>query len=171
MRIRILGAAIAVAAVLGVTALASSGSAEPAANQAALIARGRYLSVVGGCSDCHTEGWFESDGQIAEKDWLEGSSLGWHGPWGTTYPVNLRLLVSRLTLPQWLTLVSTGKFRPPMPWWALHTMTRRDRIALYEFIRHLGPAGKEAPAYLPPGVNPPAPAVLFPMPPKKGGHG
>lgn len=158
------------AAVLGVIALASTCDAKPSAKRAALLAHGRYLTIIGGCNDCHTAGWAESEGRVPEKKWLEGSPVGWNGPWGTTYPVNLRLLVGRLTLAQWLDLVETGKFKPPMPWWALHAMTRKDQIALYEFIRSLGSAGKEAPQDLPPGVKPRTAVMLFSMPPKKAQH-
>jgi hypothetical protein len=167
MRIKWVRAAIVAAAVLGAAAIASTCGAKPAAKAAAVLARGRYLAVIGGCNDCHTAGWPESGGKIPLKDWLEGSPVGWHGPWGTSYSVNLRLLVSRLTLKEWLGLAEKGRPKPPMPWWALRAMTRADQRALFQFIRSLGPGGKEAPKDLPAGVAPPPPAVLFPMPPKK----
>jgi len=44
-----------------------------AANQ---IEAGRYLTIVAGCNDCHTEGYLQSEGNIPEEDWLAGSSLG-----------------------------------------------------------------------------------------------
>ncbi|MDX1487796.1 MAG: hypothetical protein R3268_06320, partial [Acidiferrobacterales bacterium] len=56
-----------------------------------LVERGRYLSVIAGCNDCHTSGYLWSNGDVPEKDWLTGDTLGWRGPWGTTYAVNLRL--------------------------------------------------------------------------------
>jgi hypothetical protein len=37
---------------------------------------------------------------------------------------------------------------------------------MYRFIRHLGPAGKPAPDYLPPKQAPATPVVRFPAPPK-----
>jgi hypothetical protein len=37
---------------------------------------------------------------------------------------------------------------------------------MYRYVRHLGPAGKPAPAYLPPNQTPPEPVVRFPAPPK-----
>jgi hypothetical protein len=33
-----------------------------------------------------------------------GDELGWRGPCGTTYPVNLRLLMNSLTQDQWVQL-------------------------------------------------------------------
>ena len=45
-----------------------------------------------GCNDCHTAGYMQKDGQVPETEWLTGDSMGWQGPWGTTYAANLRLL-------------------------------------------------------------------------------
>ncbi|HWD17019.1 MAG TPA: cytochrome C, partial [Casimicrobiaceae bacterium] len=56
--------------------------------------------------------------------------------------------------------------RPPMPFWALNTMTDSDLRAIYRYVRALGPAGQEAPAYVPPGQEPKGPVVKFPAPPK-----
>lgn len=56
------------------------------------VLRGRYLVQVVGRNDCHTQGYPEAGGKVDEKLWLSGSTLGWRGPWGTTYAVNLRLV-------------------------------------------------------------------------------
>ena len=53
--------------------------------------RARYVIKIAGCNDCHTTGYAEAAGKIPEKDWLKGDSMGWRGPWGTTYASNLRL--------------------------------------------------------------------------------
>jgi len=45
-------------------------------------------------------------------------------------------------------------------------MTRDDLRALYRYIRHLGPAGEPAPAWLPPDKEPKPPYATFPAPPK-----
>jgi hypothetical protein len=37
-----------------------------------------------------------------------------------------------------------------------------DLRAMYRYIKSLGPAGKPAPAYLPPDKTPPQPYVAFP---------
>lgn len=134
--------------------------AKPSQEDQALIARGRYLVEIGNCNGCHTMG----GAKTPEQDWLEGSRRGFHGPWGTTYPVNLRLLVGHMTKAQWFTLLHTAQPKPPMPWRSLQWMTPEDQQAVYAFIRHLKPAGKDAPGDLPPGVVPPPPVVLFPMP-------
>jgi len=93
--------------------------------------------------------------------------LGWHGPWGTTYPVNLRLLVSQLSEDHWMALARHKEMRPPMPWFTLRDMKHDDLLAVYRFIRSLGPKGEPAPAYLPPGQQPQGPVITFPAPPVK----
>ena len=135
-------------------------TAEPAAESG--VARGRYLSIIGGCNDCHTAGYLRSEGKVAEKDWLMGDTLGWRGPWGTTYAPNLRLYMSRISESDWLKLAKEITPRPPMPWFNLRHLTDADLRALYRFIRALGPVGKPAPNYLPPDKAPPPPFVQFP---------
>jgi hypothetical protein len=56
--------------------------------------------------------------------------------------------------------------RPPMPWFNVREMSTSDLRAIYRYVRHLGPAGKPAPAHLPPDKTPPPPYVQFPAPPK-----
>ena len=131
------------------------------------VARGRYLVQIAGCNDCHTPGYPESGGKVPEAQWLTGDALGWRGPWGTTYPTNLRLYMQDLTEEEWVKKGKTLNARPPMPWFNVRDMSASDLRALYRYIRHLGPAGKPAPAYLPPGQTPAGPYVQFPEPPKK----
>ena len=131
-----------------------------------LIEHGRYIATIGGCNDCHTAGFLMSEGQVPEAQWLLGDSFGWHGPWGTTYAPNLRLLADGMTEAQWITMARSLKARPPMPWFNLNLMKENDLKALYAYLRHLGPAGTAAPAYLPPGQEPPPPFATFPAPPQ-----
>ena len=126
------------------------------------IERGRYLVRIAGCNDCHTAGYAESGGTVPEKQWLTGSPVGFRGPWGTTYPANLRLTMSRLSEAQWIKVGHTTQFRPPMPWFALRDMSTEDLRAIYRFVRHLGPAGSPAPDFVPPGQAPAGPAIQFP---------
>jgi len=127
--------------------------------------RGRYLVKIAGCNDCHTPGYADAGGKIPERDWLTGDSMGWRGSWGTTYASNLRLYMQYLSEDQWVTIAHTAQFRPPMPWYVLHDMTEQDLRAMYRFIRNMGPAGKPAPAYLPPEKEPEGPYILFPQTP------
>ena len=127
--------------------------------------RGRYLTIVGGCNDCHTPGFADKEGQVPEADWLTGDILGWRGPWGTTYAVNLRLYMTTLSEDEWIKTARTIKPRPPMPWWALREMSDDDLRVIYRFVTALGPKGTAVPAYLPPDQEPAPPFVEFPAPP------
>ena len=138
--------------------------AEPAID---LLAKGEYLVKVGGCNDCHTATYGASGGKTPKEQWLTGSSQGFMGPWGTTYPSNLRLSLSKMSEAQWLVYSSTFHTRPPMPDFTVREMSEEDRRALYRFIVSLGQAGDAAPAYLPPGQQPSPPyfQLVLPAPP------
>ncbi|MCK9260517.1 MAG: cytochrome C [Azoarcus sp.] len=118
--------------------------------------RGRYLVVISGCNDCHTPGYPETGGKLAEKQWLVGSPVGFQGPWGVTYPSNLRLSVQEMSEAQWIAKARTV-MRPPMPSPSLIAMSDPDLRVIYRYIRKLGGAGSPAPDYVPPGqlVNTP----------------
>jgi mono/diheme cytochrome c family protein len=130
------------------------------------IAKGRYLVEISGCNDCHTSGYAPSGGKVPEAQWLLGDQLGYNGPWGTTYPINLREYISHISEEEWVKKAKTLKARPPMPSWALNAMTKDDLKTLYAFIKSLGPAKNSIPAYLPPGKTPKTAYIQWPMPPK-----
>jgi len=130
------------------------------------VDRGRYLSMIAGCNDCHTPGYLFSEGKVPEKLWLTGDKFGWRGPWGTTYAINLRSFVSAMTEDQWVAFARSFKARPPMPWFDVNMMLDEDLRATYQFIRYLGPGGEASPAYVPPDQEPRTPYALFPAPPK-----
>ncbi len=118
---------------------------------------GRYLAIVGGCNDCHTEGYLQNEGQVPEEDWLAGSALGWRGPWGTTYPANLRLRVQETTEDEWVSTLHTRTALPPMPWMNVNRMSEQDARALYQYIQSLGPKGAPMPGAVPPDQEPTTP--------------
>ena len=165
-------AALAAALALtlpGATAGAQAPASKPAAAAAKslpVVERGRYLSKIAGCNDCHTPGYLVSAGKVPENVWLTGDALGWRGPWGTTYASNLRDKIGKMSEAQWLQYARTAELRPPMPWFTLREMTDADLRALYRFIVYLGPGGGPAPAYVPPDQEPKPPYVTFPAPPK-----
>lgn len=132
------------------------------------VERGRYLVAIAGCNDCHTPGYDVAGGAVPEADWMVGSPVGWRGPWGTTYPINVRLLVDGLTEDEWLTYAKSTKGAPPMPWWSLHRMADDDLRSIYAFLRALGPKGGAMPSALPPDAVPPPPyldlKVVLPAP-------
>jgi len=150
--------------VLGATSQAAKERGERAKGrngEMAKVERGRYIVSIAGCNDCHTNGFMAVEGKIPEAEWLMGSTVGFKGPWGVTYPINLRLLASRLTESEFVQQVRTVKAAPPMPWWVLHEMTKEDVGSIYAFLKHLGPKGEEAPSVVPPGTEPTTPYVLF----------
>ena len=124
------------------------------------IERGRYLAIVGGCNDCHTPNYPERNGKVPESEWLTGNVVGFQGPWGTTYPANLRLLAQAMTEAQWIAR-ARAPMRPPMPWFNLARMTDDDLRALHRYLRDLGPKGEPAPAYAQPGAAVKTPYINF----------
>jgi mono/diheme cytochrome c family protein len=154
--------ALAAACAVLVLLVSLAVPAQPPAKEA--VDRGRYIAVIGGCNDCHTPGYAEKDGNIPEAQWLVGSPLGFRGPWGTTYPANLRLLVKDMDAEGWMQFTANLHTQPPMPWYDVRAMNAEDRGALFDFIRSLGPAGGEAPASVPPDQTPKGPVVQWPMP-------
>ena len=139
---------------------------------AARVARGKYLVAIGGCHDCHSPGYLEPGAKLADSSLLVGGAMGFNGPWGTSYPANLRLKLRELPEKEWIKMVRTRNSLPPMPWPSLHHMTDEDLSALYAYVTGLGPAGTQAPAALPPGERPRTPYIVFaPVFPKQGaGH-
>ena len=165
-------ALLSIMLVVGIT-LTGSAHAETAApkkhaagSDKKQVDRGRYLSLIAGCNDCHTPGYLLTEGKVPENLWLTGDKFGWRGPWGTTYAANLRSFVGAMTEDQWVAMARTFKARPPMPWFDVNIMHEQDLRALYQFIRFLGPGGEPAPAYVPPDQEPKTPYALFPSPPK-----
>lgn len=128
------------------------------------VTTGRYMAIIGGCNDCHTHGYLVSEGNVLEEDWLAGSPVGWQGPWGTTYPSNLRLRVQEWTEDQWVETLKNRKGLPPMPWMNVNQMNEEDMRAIYAYIKSLGPKGEHMPLAVGPGAMPSTPYLsLFPQ--------
>ena len=104
----------------------------------------------------------QGEGSVPLSDWLTGDNFGWRGPWGTTYGANLRLFMADRDQADWVHFAKTMKARPVMPWFTLNAMTDEDLVAIYQFVRYLGPKGEPAPGYLPPDQEPMGPYALFP---------
>lgn len=128
------------------------------------IKHGKFLVGYGGCNDCHTPGWDEHGGHASKDQLLTGSALNFQGPWGTTYPVNVRLYMQKLTAKQWIAAARSMKARPAMPWWTFRYLSDTDLTDMYAYIRSLGPAGKPAHAYVPPGQSAPTPYLKLVVP-------
>ena len=133
------------------------------------VERGLYISIIGGCHFCHTEGYREADGKIDPAKALKGSSIGWQGPWGTTYAVNLRGSARGFDEDAWVDHLKNKVQLPPMLWYQVQAMTESDMRSVYVYIKSLGPPGESAPYYREPGKEPRTPYVTLvpPQTPKK----
>lgn len=128
------------------------------------VAHGRQVSIIGGCNDCHTPGYDQSGGKLDPAKALIGSPVGWQGPWGTTYAVNIRRFSSKMTEDQFVHFAKTFKARPPMPLYNVHAMDVSDVRSLYRYVKSLGDPGPAMPSALPPGVTPKTPYVVMAPP-------
>ena len=127
--------------------------------------RGEQVSITGGCHDCHTAGYGESGGKIDPAAALKGTAMGWQGPWGTTYPANLRLVVKEQgSEDTFVKYAKTFQAKPPMPFYNVHAMDEGDLRSLYQYIVSLGEPGEPAPDYLPPGQEPKTPYIVIAPP-------
>lgn len=151
----------AATAVLGVGVAYAGGMTEPAAPS---VDYGKYISVLGGCNDCHTPGYNESNGKIDPAKALIGNTAGYQGPWGTTYPTNLRLLASTMSEDDWVKFLQTFTARPPMPFYNVNVMDETMMRSLHMYIVSLGAPGDPAPDYVPPGGKLKFPFVVFAPP-------
>jgi len=148
-----------------------SGSAQT--SRADRIERGRYLSVVAGCNDCHTPGTFYGAPDTARL--LSGSELGWEGPWGVSYPRNLtpdvETGIGSWTEEQIVTAIRTGQrpdkspLLPPMPWPQYAHMSDADAYALAAYLKSIPAVRHKAPAQQLPGKAATGVRLSFPPPP------
>lgn len=140
----------------------SAETPSPAAPARTPEQQGKYIVLIGGCNDCHTGGYAESNGQNPpESEWLTGVPVGFRGPWGTSYPSNLRLTVNEMAEDEWVNMCLTRKSLPPMPWPSMNLMDEQDLRAVYRYIKSLGPKGVKTPQNVPPGQEPATPYFDF----------
>jgi cytochrome c553 len=181
------GALAVAAAALILGCVANTTTTTPAPAQSASVAStsggpyvaasspeqaGEYLTTLGGCNDCHTPQWAETNGNVPAANRFVGSPVGYRGPWGTSYAANLRLLTQRITEDQWVDILKTaahGHGDPPMPWMNTRQMSDQDLRTIYRYIHSLGPAGQRTPRGVPPGQEPTTPYINF-VPVQPGGH-
>lgn len=117
------------------------------------VAYGKYLTMIGGCYECHTP-HNEKNQLVAEKPFAGGWEM--RGPWGRNLTANLTphpsTYVGRATREEWI-----GRFKsfanmnaenapvpPPgrntiMPWIALSGMTEEDLGAIYDYLKTVKP--------------------------------
>jgi len=140
---------------------ADSTAATPFVMASDSIAAGRYLVIVGGCNDCHTPGFMQDPAAVSETACLTGVPIGFRGPWGTTYPSNLRVVAAGLDADEWVTMLHTRTALPPMPWYNVNHISEQDARAMYHYIRSLRPLGEPAPTAVGAGAEPTTPYIDF----------
>ena len=127
------------------------------------IARGRYLVALGGCTDCHTPGYFLGKPDLTRE--LGGSEVGFEIPGlGVFYGPNLT--PDRETgLGTWseadiVKALQTG-VRPDgrglvrvMPWPAFAKLTKPDAEAIAAYLKSLPPVRNQVPGPFGPNQTP-----------------
>lgn len=134
-------------------ALAACSEKDPAA-QPDPVARGAYLVAVGGCSHCHTPGYFQGRADLAR--FLGGSDVGFQvAGLGTFVGPNLTpdraTRLGTWTEEQIVTALQTG-VRPDgrvlsdiMPWQAFSGLDKADARAIAAFLKSLPPVSHQVP--------------------------
>ncbi len=138
----------ATAAVGLAAALLAVAHTAAAADSKAMIARGKYLVNMGGCTDCHTPGNFLGHPDMAR--YLGGSDVGFAIP-GLGVFVGRNLTPDKdtglggWTRAQIITAFTTGKrpdgrqLAPIMPYEAYSRLTKSDDNAIAAFLQSLKP--------------------------------
>jgi mono/diheme cytochrome c family protein len=113
---------------------AKAAETQPKASKEALIARGKYLTTIGGCNDCHTPKTMGPEGPepdpnrlfsghpadekvdnaVKTRDWLvmNNGFTAFVGPWGISYAANLSpddTGIKNWKLEQFITALRKGK--------------------------------------------------------------
>jgi mono/diheme cytochrome c family protein len=171
------GALAVVAAACAVLALSCTAGQQTTDTSASdPVARGRYLTTVAGCNDCHTPGGLY--GAPDSTRLLSGSEVGWTGFWGTTFARNLT--PDSTGLAAWseediVRALRQGQrpdgspILPPMPWPAYANLTDEDARAIAAFLKSIPAVNHPVPDRLPPGTPAPT-ALVFPPPPAWDGQ-
>lgn len=137
--------------------LAKSGGVN---GESRFVERGRYLVGANGCNECHTAGFVASGSKLHERGRLAGSKVTLNGSAGTVHATNLRLFFRGITEQQWVVMAKERQPEGPMPYAALNAMSTTDLMAIYRYIRFLGPADDSANQVASQGPDAPRPYVL-----------
>ena len=147
--------ALAIAAVLGASSAASAADSQ--------IERGKYLVTLGGCSDCHTPGYFLGKPDMSR--YLGGSDVGFTIP-GLGAFVGRNLTPDKETgLGDWttgqiITALTTGvrpdgrQLAPIMPWRAFSRLAPEDAQAIAAYLKSLPPVNHAVPGPFGPNEKP-----------------
>ena len=138
------------------------------------VVRGRYLTTIMSCNDCHTPGYFYGAPDTTRL--LSGSDLGWVGPWGVVHARNLTpdsaTGIGTWTSEQIVHALRTGntpdgsQLAPIMPWMNYSSiLDQDDAMAIAAFLKSLPPVVHKNLDRIPPGKKPTGAFITFPPPP------
>jgi mono/diheme cytochrome c family protein len=126
------------------------------------VERGKYLVAIGGCSDCHTPGYFFGHPDMTR--YLGGSDVGFGNPMGVFVGPNLtsdtETGLGKWSAQQIVTAFTTGKrpdgriLAPMMPWRSLAVLTTPDALAIAAFLKSLPPVSNKVPGPFGPNETP-----------------
>lgn len=139
------------------------------------VARGRYLTTIMSCNDCHTPGSFYGAPDTTRR--LAGSDLGWVGPWGVVHARNLTpdsaTGIGSWTSEQIVHALRTGntpdgsQLAPIMPWMNYSSvLDEDDGLAIAAYLKSLPPVSHKNLDRIPPDKKPSGALILFPPPPQ-----
>ena len=137
--------------LFGVALALSSAAAQAAGPD---VKRGKYLTDIIPCTDCHTPGSFLGHPDMSR--YLGGSDVGFAVPGlGVFYGSNLtpdnETGLGKWTVPQIVTAMTEGttpdgrKLAPPMPYDWLHHLTKQDATAIAAYLKTLKPVKNQVP--------------------------
>ncbi|MCK3780063.1 cytochrome c [Ensifer sesbaniae] len=123
-------------------------------------ARGEYLVTIGGCSDCHTPGYFF--GKPDTSRFLGGSDVGFEIPGqgvfvGRNITPDKETGIGGWTREQIVTALQSGQrpdgriLAPIMPWHAFAQLTEEDVTSIAAFLQSLKPVTNQVPGPFKPG--------------------
>lgn len=146
---------------------------QSAMKRAKRLERGKYLTTICGCNDCHTPGTFYGAPDFSRQ--LSGSDLGWQGPWGVSFARNLTPDPDT-GIGTWNEADIIKAFRsgmrpngtmllPPMPWQDFSAMSDEDAAAVAAFLKSLPAVVHKSPDDIPQGQPGVGSIIVIPGPP------
>jgi mono/diheme cytochrome c family protein len=163
--------------IVGVVCAAVAGlvSVTSASAQQSQVERGKYLVMLGSCTDCHTPGYFFGKPDMAR--YLGGSEVGFEIPGlGVFHGPNLtpdaETGLGNWTIAQIVTAIQTGKrpdgreLAPIMPWRAFANLTKDDVTAIAVFLKSFPAVKNKVPG--PFGANDKATEFVMKVVPGEG---
>lgn len=139
------------------------------------VTRGKYLTTLGGCTDCHTPGYFF--GKPDQKRHLGGSEVGFEIPGlGVFHGPNLtpdkETGLGNWSAAEIVTALQTGVrpdkriLAPIMPWKALAQLTKDDAMAIAAYLKSIPAVKNKVPGPFGPTQKPTSFVMKIVPPPK-----